>query len=128
MTGSPDPYALSSVPVAARALAVAGFQVVPPGAPHDAIVRVDVARGAARVDDSLAVYENDAEQALRQIVDVVESNAKRKKNEAIAKPFSATVAYAKQTATKAVKTRKKNAEAKASGKAAPAPAKTPTAA
>jgi hypothetical protein len=80
------------------------------------------------LDDSLAVYENDAEQALRQIVDVVESNAKRKKNEAIAKPFSATVAYAKQTATKAVKTRKKNAEAKANanGKAAPAPAKAPT--
>jgi hypothetical protein len=65
--------------------------------------------------DSLAWYENQGEQALGQIVDIVDSTAKRKKNAAIAKPFVKTIAYTKQTAEKAVKTRKKNAEDKAAG-------------
>jgi len=72
--------------------------------------------------DSQAWLEDQREQLLGQITDTVQSTAKRKKNDAIAKPFLLAIEYKKQSATKAVRTRKKNADAKAAAAAPATPA------
>jgi hypothetical protein len=63
--------------------------------------------------ESEALYENQREHALSQIVDAVKSTAKRNKNEGIRAPFEKSIRYTQQAAEKAVKTRKKNAAEKA---------------
>jgi hypothetical protein len=68
--------------------------------------------------ESEALYEDQCEQALSQIVDAVKSTAKRSRNKGIQAPFEKSIRYTQQTAAKGVKTRKKNAAEKAARKAA----------
>jgi len=66
--------------------------------------------------ESEALYEDQREHALSQIVDAVKSTAKRNKNKGIRAPFEKSIRYTQQAAEKAVKTRKKNAAEKAARK------------
>jgi hypothetical protein len=66
--------------------------------------------------ESVAHYEHQRENELSMMVDFIESTAKRRKDKSIRAPFQKTLEYNSQTAEKAVKTRKKNAEARAAGK------------
>jgi hypothetical protein len=75
--------------------------------------RLALLKAAEVLAESEAVYEDQREQALSQMVDAVRSTAKRNKNKAIVAPFERSIRYTSQAADKAVKTRNKKAAAKA---------------
>ncbi|EYF07102.1 hypothetical protein [Chondromyces apiculatus] len=64
------------------------------------------------LDESLAFYEHEREGTIGQIADAVKSSARRK-DESLLAPFAKTVAYNAQVGLRAVKTRRRNAEAAA---------------
>jgi hypothetical protein len=63
------------------------------------------------------------EQALSKIVDMIQSTAKRDKNDGIKAPFHETLAYKSQAAEKAVKTKAAKKAAAAATPATPAAGK-----
>lgn len=71
--------------------------------------RLALEKIAEVIAESEALYEDQREHALSQIVDAVKSTAKRNRNEGIRAPFEKSIRYTQQAAEKALKTRKKNA-------------------
>ena len=75
--------------------------------------RLGLAKLVEVLIESEALYEDQCEQALSQIVDAVKSTAKRSRNQGIRAPFEKSIRYTQQAAEKGLKTRKKNAAEKA---------------
>jgi hypothetical protein len=85
--------------------------------------RIVVDKLAEILEESEAFYEHEREADISIIADAVRSAARRK-DDSIRAPFAKTLKYNSQVAEKAVKTRRKNAQAAAQAQPGE-PAKTP---
>jgi len=89
---------------------------------NDTVTLIDVELPVARkivevLEESRAYYVNARQNDVGLMVDAMRSRAQRRKDESILAPFQLTIQYNGQIGVKAVKTRKKNAEAKANAEA-----------
>lgn len=105
----------SAVPSAAAAVPADAYKVFVETTDDIAkirAVRAIVDKLAEVLDETEAKKVHERETAVGLIVDAVSSNARRKRDPSLLAPFEKTLAYKAQTADKAAKTRKRNAEAK----------------
>jgi hypothetical protein len=81
--------------------------------------RAVVNKMAEVLEETEALKVHERENAVGLMVDAVTSSARRKRDRSLLAPFEKTIAYNGQTANKAAKTRKRNAEAKKAAKGQP---------
>jgi len=75
--------------------------------------KLEVAKAMEVLNETAVKLENDVEDDISVMAKAAQSTAARQKNPGLAAPFEVTIRYNSQGAEKALKTRRKNAEAKA---------------